>query len=92
MGNIYKVTKVIDRKGSTMVGQGCPRCGNSEPCRERVFSNTALAALVVWGELDKALVGKAICEECYSDLREVLVDRSDEVPLVGQTIPIKKAG
>lgn len=92
MGNIYRVSKVIEGKGSTMAGQGCPRCGSGQHCRDRTFSNTALAALVVWGELEKSLVGKPICEECYSDLREVLVDRSDEVPLVGQTAPIKKAG
>ena len=92
MGNIVKVSKLMQRKGSTMAAQGCPRCGSADSCKERVFSTTALAALVVWGELEKNLVGKPICEECYSDLREVLVVRSDEVPLASQEFPVKKAG
>lgn len=79
-------------RGISMVRHGCPRCGNEMICRNTTFSNVALAALVVWGELDKKLVGQPICDECISDLREVLVERADEVLIISEKGQAKKAG
>lgn len=79
-------------RGPHMKGQGCPRCGGDEACKETSFSNVALTALVVWGELDKRLVAEPICLECIGDLREVLVERADEVKGASEPARSKKAG
>lgn len=57
----------------------CPRCGIEAKLKRRAFSDQALAALVVWEELDRELVGEAVCHDCYRELREILIDRSDEL-------------
>ena len=60
-------------------GHKCPRCSGEEKTRIRSFSDQATAALVVWGELNKKLVGQPICNSCYEELRDVLIDRADEL-------------
>lgn len=57
----------------------CPRCGMEGSLRDRDFSDQAVAALVSWGEIEKEHVGLQMCGECYSELRDVLVERTDEV-------------
>ncbi len=59
--------------------QDCPRCGMSGRLQKRTFSDQALAALVVWGELDQKLVSQSICDGCYDELRDILIDRSSEI-------------
>ena len=64
----------------------CPRCATKARLKDRDFSAQAVAALLAWGEIEKEHVGKAICEDCYGELREVLMDRADElapVPVSG---------
>jgi hypothetical protein len=56
----------------------CPRCEAEAKTRVREFSDQAMAALISWGELDKGLISKAICEDCYTELRDSLIDRSSE--------------
>lgn len=75
-----------------MKGQCCPRCAGYEACRETSFSNAALTALVVWGELAKRLIEEPICSECIADLREVLVERADEVQGASAPTRTKRAG
>lgn len=64
-----------------MAGQGhkCPRCSGEEKTRVRSFSDQATAALVVWGELNKKLLGQPLCDSCYTELRDVLIERADEL-------------
>ncbi len=58
----------------------CPRCGVQQgKLKSRTFSDQAVAALIVWEELEKSLVDQPLCEACYDELREVLIDRSDDV-------------
>lgn len=64
---------------NTKIYANCPRCGIDGSLKDRDFSNQAIAALVTWGELEKEVVGKPICGECYTELRDVLVERTDEV-------------
>lgn len=59
--------------------QDCPRCSNSARLEKRPFSDQALAALIVWGDLDRMVVGLAICEECYSELRDILIERCEDI-------------
>ena len=57
----------------------CPRCRVEAKLRLRDFSPQAQAALVAWDEMDKSVMGNPICDDCYAELREVLVDRADEL-------------
>ncbi len=57
----------------------CPRCGIEAKLNKTSFSDQATAALVVWGEMEAEQIGQAICRDCYSELRETLIDRSDEL-------------
>ncbi len=57
----------------------CPRCGNAARLEKRPFSDQALAALVTWGDMERSVVGQAICEECYTELRDILIERSEDI-------------
>lgn len=36
----------------------------------------------MWNEVQRGAVDQAICEVCYEELREVLIDRSEEIEMV----------
>ena len=57
----------------------CPRCGEEAKVQKRLFSDVALSALITWGDLEEELVDSAICEDCYKELRDVLIDNADEL-------------
>ena len=57
----------------------CPRCGIDGVLQKRVFSDQALAALVVWQELESTLIDDPLCHECYVELRDILIERSEEL-------------
>ncbi|MFW7379145.1 MAG: hypothetical protein ACOH5I_10090 [Oligoflexus sp.] len=57
----------------------CPRCGIEGKLQKRTFSDQAVAALVVWEELDRSLIDEPICNDCYRELREVLIERSEDL-------------
>ncbi len=52
----------------------CPKCEGEAKLRPRDFSDQAVATLVTHGDLDKKLVGASICDDCYDDLRDVLIE------------------
>jgi hypothetical protein len=57
----------------------CNNCGTDSKCRRREFSDQAWSVLVLWNEVQAGAVDQAICEGCYDELREVLIDRADEI-------------
>ena len=57
----------------------CPRCELEGKLKKREFSDQAIAALVNWGELDERLVDEPVCDDCYRELREVLIDNSESL-------------
>jgi hypothetical protein len=57
----------------------CPNCSVFSNCRRRDFSEQAMTVLLLWGEIAAASVDQPICDDCYDELREVLIDRADEV-------------
>jgi hypothetical protein len=57
----------------------CNHCGTDTKCRRRDFSDQAWSVLVLWNEVQAGVVDQPICESCYDELREVLIDRADEV-------------
>ena len=65
-----------------MKTQECPRCANTTRLAKRTFSDQALAALIVWNDLPKELVDESICEDCYGELRDILIERIEEVKAV----------
>lgn len=58
----------------------CPRCEVQAKLRPRDFSDQAIATLVSFGDLDKNLVGVPVCDECYDDLRDMLIEHQRTVP------------
>ncbi len=57
----------------------CPNCSVFSNCRRRDFSEQAMTVLLLWGEIAPAAVEQPVCDDCYEELREVLIDRADEV-------------
>ena len=59
--------------------QGCKCCGESTKARYRDFSPHAWAMLLHWEEIEYSAIGQPICQSCYDDLRELLIERSGEL-------------
>ena len=57
----------------------CSNCETESKCRRRDFSEQAWTVLVLWHEVQATAVDRPICEDCYNELREVLIDRADEI-------------
>lgn len=57
----------------------CPRCGELARLRARSFSDQAMAALVAWDEVGEAAVSAPLCDMCYEELRDILIDRQEEL-------------
>ncbi len=58
---------------------GCPRCGMNARLQKRTFSDQALKALIAWGDLDAKLKEEGVCDSCYGELRDVLIERSEDL-------------
>ena len=59
----------------------CFNCGSESKCRRRDFSEQAWTVLLLWDEVQPAAVDQPICEDCYNELRETLIDRAEEMEL-----------
>ena len=59
--------------------RSCTNCGISASSRRRVFSEQAWTLLLLWNENTPAAVEQPMCDVCYDDLRETLIDRNEEV-------------
>ena len=70
--------------------QECPRCLEEGTLRLRNFSDQALAALLVWGEIEEPCVKAPICSTCYEELRDVLIDRAGELESASKMTPAAK--
>ena len=57
----------------------CANCGETAKCRPRDFSSQIWVLLLRWGEVVKSTVGQPICDSCYRDLRNLLIDRATEM-------------
>ncbi len=56
----------------------CPRCGETAKLRARDFSSQALATLISWGDLNEKHVSEAICDGCYGELRDALIENQGQ--------------
>lgn len=61
------------------VSEICANCQTDSKCRRRDFSERAWAVLALWKEVQPAAIDQPICDSCYDELREVLIDRADEI-------------
>lgn len=64
---------------SVHFAQVCSACNGEQKSAKREFSDQAWAALVSWGEISSQTVDQPICTDCYVNLREVLIDRSEDI-------------
>lgn len=62
----------------------CHHCGAEVQVRKRQFSQKAWSALVNWGEIRSEIMGKAICQDCYIELREILIERTHEMEKIAR--------
>lgn len=60
----------------------CYNCETETKCRRRDFSEQAWSVLVLWHEVHTGAVDRPICDHCYDELREVLIDRAEEIEVV----------
>ena len=64
----------------------CNVCGEERKIRYREFSPHAWTALVHWGEINASVIGQAMCNGCYNEFRDQLIDRSDEVAALAKEV------
>ncbi len=57
----------------------CKNCGGQSICRRRSFSEQAWTVLLLWNEINAGVVDQPICEQCYEEMRDILIDRADEI-------------
>lgn len=86
----------IERLGGNQVMQNaissCSHCSEMGKTRKRDFSPQAWTVLVLWSEIQKNTVDQPLCDSCYDELREVLIDRADEIEMaIAQGQPAKVA-
>ena len=62
--------------------QNCASCGELKRCRHRDFSPHAWAVLLHWEEISTPVVGQPLCNSCYTELRDLLIDRAEDIDTV----------
>lgn len=67
---------------SKSVSSSCTVCTEGRKSRYRDFSPHAWHALVTWGELGQPMVGQAMCDGCYVEFRDILIERAEEVSIL----------
>lgn len=73
------------------VRSNCSVCSEDRKSRYREFSPHAWTALVSWGEVGTPNIGQAMCDGCYAEFRDLLIERADEVTLIAQQTPTSPA-
>lgn len=64
----------------------CSSCDESVKSIKREFSDQAWAALVSWREVSPKAVDSPLCNDCYFNFRDVLIERADEIRLMSGNI------
>src|SRR5689334_11416042 len=65
-------------------GQGmragiCSNCAGEARSRRRTFSEQAWTVLLLWNEINPAAVDQPVCDDCYQEMRDILIDRNHEI-------------
>lgn len=61
------------------ISSSCSNCSTKTRCRKRDFSEQAWSVLLAWGEVDPQVVDQPVCDDCYVELRDILIDRASDV-------------
>ncbi len=61
------------------ISSSCSNCSTKTRCRKRDFSEQAWSVLLAWGEVDPEVVDQPVCDDCYVELRDILIDRATDV-------------
>lgn len=69
------------------VTNSCSVCCEERKSRSREFSTHAWSALTIWGEVEQRTFGQPICEGCYRELRDLLIERHTELHAMPVTQP-----
>lgn len=64
----------------------CSSCEGHAKSVRREFSDQAWAALVAWNEVGSHVVDSPLCNDCYFNFRDVLIERADEMRLMSSNI------
>lgn len=64
----------------------CASCDESVKSVRREFSDQAWAALVSWREVSPKAVDSPLCNDCYFNFRDVLIERADEIKMMSGNI------
>ncbi len=84
---------LLPNSASRQKTASCSNCSIEASCRRRVFSEQAWTVLLMWNEITPQAVDQPICDECYQEIREILIDRSEEVDSAMQeTQPETRSG
>ena len=77
------VSDIDHNNGTPAIQKGvCSNCNTEARCSRRHFSEQAWTVLLLWNEIHVAAIDKPICNDCYEELREILIDRTDEIEKV----------
>lgn len=74
------------------VSETCANCAEVTKCKRRDFSEQAWSVLLVWDEIEPSAVDQPICQDCYTELRDVLIDRADEIEAALAEAPAEGKG
>jgi hypothetical protein len=75
----FKIERLGGNQAMANAISSCSHCAEVGKTRKRDFSPQAWTVLVLWSEIQKSTVDQALCDNCYDELREVLIDRADEI-------------
>ena len=64
----------------------CTVCCEERKSRYREFSPHAWTALSVWGEVQSSEKNQTMCNPCYAEFRDLLIERASEVELYASTM------
>jgi len=81
------VSRTLSKQAFEQTTPSCAACRGDGKSAKREFSSHAWTALVAWSEIDEDVVERPICNPCYINLREVLIDRVEEISLVANHVP-----
>ena len=69
----------------------CGNCCSKQECRHRAFNDDVWDLLVEWGEVEKESRDLPMCAECYRDIRDLLIDRSQEMEVALKQVSMVSA-
>jgi len=84
-------SKVSTIAFNTFFTNCCSACEGQVKSVRREFSDQAWAALVAWKEVESRAVDAPLCNDCYYNFRDVLIERADEMRLMAGHVVAKTA-